>query len=226
MKKPWVRLVLATSIDGRLAFPNGEPKQLGGPADRKVLEESLAWADATLIGAKTILAHRSTCEIHTQSLINQRLLENRSKQPIAIVVSRKQKFSGDWYFFKQPIQKWLLTSNEKGNDDQLEDNYYFDRNLPLLNNWADTISMLAHEGLNTILVLGGAKLASSMLKADVIAELQLTIIPIIIGGTQIWISDLADNWPSQQSKKGSWIMKDNRGIGEHELLLRYCRNCD
>ena len=44
-ERPRLRLVLAVSLDGRLAPPQGGAAQLGGPGDRRVLEEALAWAD-------------------------------------------------------------------------------------------------------------------------------------------------------------------------------------
>ena len=53
MQRPLVRLVLAVSLDGRLAPPSGGAAQLGGAGDRRVLEQALAWSDAVLIGAGT-----------------------------------------------------------------------------------------------------------------------------------------------------------------------------
>ena len=52
-----MRLVLAVSLDGRLAPPSGGAAQLGGSGDRRVLEEALAWSDAALLGAGTLRAH-------------------------------------------------------------------------------------------------------------------------------------------------------------------------
>ena len=46
-----LRLVLAVSLDGRLAPPVGGAAQLGGSGDRLVLEEALAWADVAVVGA-------------------------------------------------------------------------------------------------------------------------------------------------------------------------------
>ena len=51
---PQLRLVLAVSLDGRLAPAEGGAAQLGGSGDRRVLEEALAWADGCLIGAETL----------------------------------------------------------------------------------------------------------------------------------------------------------------------------
>ena len=67
-----LRLVLAVSLDGRLAPPSGGAAQLGGPGDRRVLEEALAWADVAVVGAGTVRAHGCSCLIHRPELLQQR----------------------------------------------------------------------------------------------------------------------------------------------------------
>ena len=81
-----MRLVLAVSLDGRLALPHGGAAQLGRDGDRRVLEQALAWADACLIGAGTLRAHECTCLIQDQMLVQQRLQKGRPAQPAAVVV--------------------------------------------------------------------------------------------------------------------------------------------
>ena len=133
-----VRLVLAISLDGRLAFPAGGETHLGRQGDRKVLEEALAWADATLMGSKTLRAHQNTCLIHSNELITRRLNQGRTAQPISIVISTKKPFSNHWSFFHQPIKRWLIT-NEK----PFMHNGY-EKVIPLQDKWSETISRLSH----------------------------------------------------------------------------------
>ena len=66
MNKIWIKVVLAISLDGRISLPNGGKAQLGNKGDRRVLEESLAWADATLMGGETLRVHKNTCLIHEE----------------------------------------------------------------------------------------------------------------------------------------------------------------
>ena len=106
--RPFVRLVLAISLDGRLAPPAGGAAQLGGEGDRRALEHALAWGDACLIGAGTLRAHQCTCLIRSPQLLEQRRSEGRTEQPAAVVVSRSPTSSSAWRFFNQPLQRWLL----------------------------------------------------------------------------------------------------------------------
>ena len=109
MERPSVRLVLAVSLDGRLAPASGGAAQLGGAGDRHVLEQALAWSDAVLIGAGTLRAHRCTCLIHEQQLLAQRKQDGRPLQPTALVVSRSPDFCLEWPFFQQKLERHLLT---------------------------------------------------------------------------------------------------------------------
>ena len=108
-KQFWLSLVLAISLDGRLGPAIGGPAQLGGVGDRRVLEEAMAWADGVLLGAGTGRAHRSTCLIRDQDLLNQRKSAGHSAQPTAVVVSRQQWYAAELPFFQQPLERWLLS---------------------------------------------------------------------------------------------------------------------
>ena len=105
---PQLRLVLAVSLDGRLAPPQGGAAQIGGRGDRRVLEEALAWADGALLGAETLRRHGSTCLIHAPDLLERRSQRGAAPQPLALVASRRGRLPVDLPFFSQPVERWLL----------------------------------------------------------------------------------------------------------------------
>ncbi len=219
---PWIRLVLAISLDGRLALPEGGSQHLGNEGDREVLEEALAWSDATLFGGGTLRAHKSTCLIHQKELISQRLIENRSKQPIAIVVSNQKKFCTDWKFFHQPIQRWLLSSKSSSANQYPPTGY--DRQFRIEKSWEETLRKLGNEGLSKIILLGGAILIESLSKSDQIDEIQLTLTPKIIGGKHTWIPPKNNNLPLQLRNTDAWDLKKIKPLQNNELMLCYIRN--
>ena len=92
MTRPTVRLVLAISLDGRIAFAGGAKTNLGGIKDREILEESLGWANATMMGSGTLKAHKSICLIHNPKIISTRESQGLCNQPITLIVSRKALF--------------------------------------------------------------------------------------------------------------------------------------
>ena len=211
-----MRLVLAVSLDGRLAPAEGGAAKLGGSGDRRVLEESLAWADATLIGAGTLRAHRCTCLIREQDLLRSRWNEGRAAQPASVVVSRNGDFPHHWPFFEQPLQRWLMApeSPSKG----------FQRWIPLGTSWNERLSALRGAGIQRLVLLGGAQLAGELLQADCVDALQLTLVPRLLGGPHTWVPQAHRGLPSLQGGSGDWLLEEATPLGGGELLLRYQRH--
>ena len=215
---PWVRLVLAVSLDGRLAPPEGGPAQLGGDGDRRALEEALEWADACLIGAGTLRAHESTCLIRDPQLRQKRLEQGRSTQPVVVVVSRQAEFHWSWRFFEQPVQRWLLSPKPPSQG--------FERWVPLGKTWRENLDELASLDVQRIVLLGGAGLIADMLQFDVVDELQLTLVPSLLGGEFTWVSGSNGLLPAALAQPGGWTLLGSEMLGGDELLVRYARRRD
>ena len=211
------RLVLAVSLDGRLAPPAGGAAQLGGPGDRRVLEEALAWADACLIGAQTLRLHGTTCLIHAADLLALRQQQGRSPQPVAIAVSRSGQLPAELPFFAQPLERWLLACGA-GADRPVAGG--FARQLRH-HSWPATLAALAAAGLRRVLLLGGAQLASGLLQADCVDGLQLTVCPLWLGGPHTWIPPQGVLPP--EGAASGWQLEEHRALQGGELLLRYRR---
>tara|TARA_B100000965_G_scaffold302577_1_gene261239 strand:+ start:1265 stop:1942 length:678 start_codon:yes stop_codon:yes gene_type:complete len=222
LTKPWVKLVLASSIDGRIAYPEGGETQLGQSGDRLVLEESLAWSDGILMGGQTLRDHRSICIIRNKSLINQRIIEGKDEQPISLIASNQSEFPIHWLFFKQPIKRWLLQKENQEYKNQLPNGFHKRINLKL--KWRDSLDDLNQKGLRKIVLLGGANIISSFLIEDLINELQITITPHLLGGNHCWVSSKLKNLNRMTNQNNKWILKESRDLGNNELLIRYFRN--
>ncbi len=222
MKKKWVKLVIASSIDGRIAYPEGGKTQLGQSGDRLVLEESLAWSDGILMGGQTLRDHESICIIKNKNLLKQRTSEGKNEQPIALIASNQIDFPTNWLFFKQPIQKWLIQKQDKNNEIMLPNG--FDKKINLKLTWRDSLDDLYQKGIAKIVLLGGANLISVFLLEDLIDELQITITPDLLGGCYCWVSSELRNLKEIMNQKNNWILKESKKLGNNELLIRYFRN--
>ena len=60
MSIPRVTIVIASSLDGRIAFPEGGESHLGSKEDKRMLNNTLSMVDATIFGLGTLKAHQST----------------------------------------------------------------------------------------------------------------------------------------------------------------------
>jgi 5-amino-6-(5-phosphoribosylamino)uracil reductase len=213
-QRPFTRLVLAVSLDGRLAPPQGGAAQIGGRGDRRLLEEALAWADAALLGAETLRRHGTTCLIHAPDLLDARASEGRSPQPTALVASRSGSIPEGLPFFQQPLERWLLASAAGATHAPAPAPVGFDRRLALTS-WSPTLQELAQLGIARLVVLGGAALAGSLLAEGLLDELQLTICPRLLGGPHTWLPAGVALEPAV------WELREQRALEGGELLLRY-----
>ncbi len=246
MSRPELRLVLAVSLDGRLAAAEGGAAQIGGRGDRRVLEEALAWADAVLVGAETLRLHGSTCLIHRAQLLECRRAAGLPPQPLAIVVSRSGAIPADLPFFRQPLQRGLLRLDSWGLPVpktpldvglSLHAENAWQRGLPpppserlqasegfahqwACADWSDALAELKAAGVARLVVLGGASLAASLLAENLLDELQLTLCPRLLGGPHSWLGAAAR---VDLAAQGGWRLIEQRALEEEELMLRYRR---
>ena len=214
MKRPEIILVIASSLDGRIAFPEGGETHLGSEYDKKLLNKSLKKVDATLFGSGTIKAHQSTFLIRKKHFLKRRQ-EISVNQPISIIAGNSENFSKSWRYFNQPIRRWLISSNRNIKDSKVN----FDKILFFENSWLQTLNILKKEGIKRIALLGGAKLIESFFTEDLIDEIKITICPKVIGGKYTWI-------PFKEKNKifnfeNSWKIKVTKVLKSSEIFIHY-----
>jgi len=210
---PEVIIVIASSLDGRIAFPEGGESHLGSEEDRTMLNQNLSMVDATIFGLGTLQAHESTYLIKNRNEKNEAKISK--SQPISIVASNSKKFNSNWKYFRQPIRRWLISSSKV---DNLSNND-FEKQLFFEDSWGQTLISLKKEGINNLALLGGAKLINSFIKEDLITDIKITIIPRIIGGRYTWI-------PAEQTNeifnlKRIWEIKSIKNLMNNEIHVHY-----
>ena len=215
MNKTRVILIIASSIDGRIALPNGGNAHLGSIEDKKLLNEALAEVDATIFGSGTLKAHKSTFLVKQFTKGNSYVLA--SNQPVSIVAGEIKNFSKQWLYFKQPIERWLISSDSISDNN----NCNFDKEFLFKDSWRKTLEVIHKEGIKKIALLGGAKLIDSFAKENLIDEIKITIVPKIIGGKYSWISSMKIQNFSKLSN--NWTIKSVKEIDTNEIFIHYTR---
>ncbi len=213
---PRLRLVLAVGLDGRLAPPQGGAARLGSPADRRVLEECLAWADACLVGAGTLRVHGGTCLIHGEDLLRQRRRQHRSSQPHLLVVSRQGQLDGALPVFRQPLERWWLAPGQTRLDQAPP---WFQGVIPLPH-WQGLPQAMGEKGWQRLVVLGGAQLATTLAAHDLLHELHLTLCPQLLGGGHLWLQG------GVLIPQNRWCAVESRPLGDGEWLCRWRRQSE
>ncbi|BAY73675.1 deaminase-reductase domain-containing protein [Nostoc linckia NIES-25] len=108
--RPHTTVVLAMSADGKIADCRREPARFGSRADKAHLEKQIAASDAVLFGAGTLGAYGTTLTISDPNLLQDRAQGVKPLQPIHIVITHSGNLNPEIRFFKQPVERWLLTT--------------------------------------------------------------------------------------------------------------------
>ncbi len=175
-KRPFVALKLAQSIDGVTALESGESKWITGEEARAAGRKLRHIYDAILVGASTI---RTDNPALTTRLPGRR-------DPIKIVLSSDGNLPEEAQIFK--TGRTIVAGSRNmppANEERLKQ---LGAELILLPECAgrpDITFLLAELGqkeISSILVEGGATVATSFLRAGLVNKLHIYVAPLLIGG--------------------------------------------
>ena len=182
-QKPYVMLKLAMSQEGYIVRADGTSKWITSPQSRKYTHLLRAQHDAILIGIETALADDPT--------LNCRLigLENRSPTRVILDSKLRIKVNSNLVDTANDIPTIIFTCVQadslhevkikalEANNIQIQYVKKQDEHIDL----NQVLITLAKLGINRLMVEGGAKVASSFVKLNLIDELNLFFAPEIIG---------------------------------------------
>jgi len=188
--RPTTTVILAMSADGKIADANRTPARFGSAQDKAHLERQVALVDGVLLGAGTLRAYGTTLRVLQPELLEQRQQQGKPPQPVQIVCSRSAALDPQLPFFRQPVPRWLLTTPagaRQWQEGEGREGEAFERLLVTETaigaiDWQAAFGQLWDSGLKTLAVLGGGVLVASLLEANLLDELWLTVCPLLLGG--------------------------------------------
>ena len=172
--RPWLRVKLASSLDGRSAMASGDSKWISGEASRRDVQQWRARSGALLTGAGTVLADDPQLTVR---------LDDGSEfvPPLRVVldpglatVARGRVREGD-------APTLYLHAPEAKPPRGLQADHVA---VPMRNGRFDldaVLDLLSTRGINEVQVEAGATLAGAFLAAGLVDELLLYIAPVLLG---------------------------------------------
>lgn len=169
--QPYVRLKVASSLDGRTAMASGESKWITGPNARQDVQHFRAISGAVMTGIATVLA--DDCELNVRQLPNIDI--TTVVQPKRIILDRQGRLPLTAKILQQPDQVIVMTP-EREDLKQLGVTQ-----LPVQP--LDTLltTLAADHHIYDILVEAGATLATAFLQAGLVDEMIHYIAPTLLG---------------------------------------------
>lgn len=181
-QKPYIRLKLATSLDGRIALSNGKSQWISSEQSRSDVQLMRAQAHAILSTATTVLADNARLTVRSEGLAITALDDGSVRQPIRVILDRSLKLTGQELLFSQngPI---VLVHDKQFKPAFEHPHVRFialDADESGLN-LNELMPVLAAENINDLWVEAGAVLAGSLWQAGLVDELIVYQAPVLLG---------------------------------------------
>ncbi|MFW3614088.1 bifunctional diaminohydroxyphosphoribosylaminopyrimidine deaminase/5-amino-6-(5-phosphoribosylamino)uracil reductase RibD [Billgrantia antri] len=188
-QRPFVRLKMAMSLDGRTAMQSGESQWITGPHARAEVQRLRAAASAIMTGVDSIIFDNSRLTVRASQLNLDDAEAIAARQPLRVVVDTQLRLPEAAACLREPGRTLVATVSahepqrrarleaagaevvvlRTGNDGRVD--------LPSLMRY-----LAEQELVNEVLLETGATLAGAMLDVGLVDEMQLFVAPTLLGG--------------------------------------------
>lgn len=174
--RPYVRLKMAASLDGRTAMASGESKWITGAEARLDVQHWRAISGAVITGINTVLADDPALNVRTlpDHIIQQFPIED-VVQPLRVVLDRHGRFPAQAQLLQQP-DRLLLVGTPADIAPHVE-------HWPTLDLAVLLDELKTQKQIYDVLIEAGPTLAAEFLKQGLVDELIVYLAPTLLGST-------------------------------------------
>ena len=188
-QRPFVRLKMAMSLDGRTAMGSGESQWITGPEARTQVQRLRARSSAILSGVESLIMDDSRLTLRAEQLQLDNADEVVRRQPLRVILDTHLRLPLAAACLSEPGRTLVIATPDHSEEkrERLTEAGAEVQVLPAGSDGRiDLVVMLQwlaeNEQVNELLVETGATLAGAMLDAALVDELQLFVAPTLLGG--------------------------------------------
>ena len=219
--KPHTSLIMAVSLDGKISTRDGAGPRFASQADGIRLREIRSYADAILVGARTIITDDPTFTEHGEYK-ELRLQRGLAPNPIKGVVSGSGSVPETARMFQPNGASALVFTTERVPPNRLaslQQVAEVHRVGETTVNFRRVVEILGEVyQVKRLLIEGGGQVNFDLFRAGLIDEVYLTLCPKIIGGRDVPTSVEGDGFNFLDIVDVELL--DHRTVG-HEIFLHY-----
>ena len=218
---PFVRLKMATSLDGRTALASGESKWITGAAARRDVQFWRARSDAIMTGINTVIADDPSLNVRLSA--KELGIEGEVIQPVRVIMDSQLRCPTDSQLFSLPGETLIYT--KRYNSDKVYELEQAGAKVVVLES-ADPTARLSLEAVlrdlakretNEIHIEAGSILAGQLLEAGLASELLLYMAPHLLGSDAMGAFRLPKL--QQMQDRINLKIQDIRAIGEDWRII-------
>jgi len=205
--RPFVALKLAVSIDGRIADRAGNARWISGEAAREWVQWLRAGFDAIAVGAET--ARRDDPSLTVRGSVTPR------RTPTRVVLGRSGRIATGANLVRtaREVPTMLFAAPEVAVDPALESAGVMVRRAETL---PDALEALRADGIGSLLVEGGGRIASALLEAQLVDRIYWVQAPVLIGGGTQAVESFG---PGRLEDAARWRVVERRPLGDDTLIV-------
>lgn len=219
LQTPYVRLKMATSLDGRTAMQSGESQWITGAEARADVQRIRAQSCAILCGADSVLIDDPSMNVRIQSDA-----VNEIRQPLRVIIDSQHRVNENANIFTHPGKVVIVSPTDPDHEitsTHCDVMYAKIPSAPSQSNRTQVdlkrlLEWLATQGINEVLVETGAKLAGAFIEADLVDELIVFTAPTLLGSHARPAFTLPFDQMNQQIR---WSWDDVRIVGNDLKLV-------
>jgi GTP cyclohydrolase II len=174
--RPYVVLKYAQTLDGRIATSSGEAKWISGPSERRISHALRAACDSVAVGAGTVLAD--------DPLLTVRMVPGTS--PMRVILDSSLRVPATAQVFGADAATIVLTT-ERSHPDRRAALREGGVTVEVVRVGPDGIDL--HDGLGrlrglgvrSLLVEGGARVITSLLRGRLVDRVVIAVAPLLLG---------------------------------------------
>jgi diaminohydroxyphosphoribosylaminopyrimidine deaminase/5-amino-6-(5-phosphoribosylamino)uracil reductase len=214
-KRPYLRVKMATSLDGRTALSNGVSQWISGEPARLDVQRLRARSSAILTTARTVQDDNPSMNVRLSSADLGQTVEVR--QPIKVIIDSRLCLTGNEAIFAIAGDVWVITTNtdQKAHEPLLRagaeiivlDRAQKDEQVDL----SQLMQYLASREINEIHTECGQRLAGALMQLQLVDEVVLYLAPCFLGNQAQGLFDLGEI--TQMKDRVNCHINDVRTIG-------------
>jgi diaminohydroxyphosphoribosylaminopyrimidine deaminase/5-amino-6-(5-phosphoribosylamino)uracil reductase len=188
--RPWVRLKLAMSLDGRTALANGDSQWITGEAARNDVQHWRARSSAVLTGVGTVLADDPRLNVR----LPPEKPEDEPWQPLRVILDTRLRTPTDSRLFTTGGEVLIMTEDATRGATFAEMGVAVEA-IPASQGRLDLVAVIDRMGeleVNELLVEAGPTLSGEMLRQGLVDELLLYVAPKLLGPQGLPLVDLPE----------------------------------
>lgn len=206
--RPWVTLKLAVSADGAIASASREPGWLTGIDARRRVHRLRAGADAIAVGMGTVLAD--------DPLLTVRDADPPRVAPLRIVVSRSGQLPLMSRLAQRSDEARVLVLATEPDPDHASILREYGVEVVAVASMLEGLRSLRARGVQSLLVEGGASLATALLEDDLVDRVVLFQAPAVLGDGSLPALGSAGGLPAAVQR---WRSIHSEWIGADHMMV-------